>query len=181
MTVLKPLFGAEPMLEQALASLCAQDYPAFQVVFGVQDPADPAVAVVRRIQARFPQCDIALVVDPTPHGRNRKVGNLINMMAAARHDVLVIADSDVHAAPDYLTRIVAALEPAGDRSGDDAVCRSAVVAFIGRGARGHQHNPRLPAGRADGAGAWAAGLPGRHDGAAARDAGGDRRLSRAGA
>ena len=101
-TVLKPLHGDEPMLEQALASLCMQDYPCFQLVCGVQDPADPAIDVVRRLQARFPQCDIALVVDRTQHGENRKIGNLMNMLPAAKHDVLVIGDSDVHVPADYL-------------------------------------------------------------------------------
>ena len=113
MTVLKPLHGDEPLLEEALASVCRQDYPAWQVVFGVQDAADTALPVVRRLQARFPDCDIAVVVDPTPHGPNRKVANLINMLPAAKHDVLVIADSDVHVAPDWLRRLVAALEGPG--------------------------------------------------------------------
>ncbi|MGH7155392.1 MAG: bacteriohopanetetrol glucosamine biosynthesis glycosyltransferase HpnI, partial [Acetobacteraceae bacterium] len=111
--VLKPLYGDEPLLEQALESLCRQRYEEFQIVFGVQDFADPAAAVVRRLQSRFPVRDIALVIDPTQHGPNRKVGNLINMLPAARHDVLVIADSDLHVAPDYLDRLVAALEPPG--------------------------------------------------------------------
>ncbi len=113
MTVLRPLCGDEPLLEQALASACAQDYPCFQVVFGVQDPADPALDVVRRVQARFPTCDIAVMVDGGTPGRNRKVANLTSMMRAARHDVLVIADSDVHAAPDYLRRIAACLAVPG--------------------------------------------------------------------
>jgi ceramide glucosyltransferase len=108
-TLLKPLCGDEPLLEQALASCCRQDYPRFQVVFGVQDQADPALAVVERLRARFPECDIAVVADPTPHGPNRKIGNLINMLPAARHDVLVFSDSDVHAGPGYLDRLVAAL------------------------------------------------------------------------
>jgi ceramide glucosyltransferase len=108
-TVLKPLHGDEPLLEAALATLCRQDFPQFQIVFGVQEATDPAVAVVHRLQARFPKLDIALVVDGTLHGRNRKVGNLINMMRVARHDILVIADADVHARPDYLDRLVAAL------------------------------------------------------------------------
>ncbi len=112
-SVLKPLYRDEPLLEQALASVCAQDYPRFQVVFGVQDPADPALDAVRRVRARFPEADIAVVVDDSAPGRNRKVANLTNMLPAARHDVLVIADSDVHAAPDYLRRLAAALEPAG--------------------------------------------------------------------
>lgn len=108
-TVLKPLCGDEPLLEQALATVCGQDYPAFQIVFGVQDPADPALAVVRRLQSRFPDCDIGVVIDPTQHGRNRKVGNLMNMLRAARHPVLVIADGDVHVPADWLDRLVAAL------------------------------------------------------------------------
>ncbi len=112
-TVLKPLHGDEVLLEAALASICAQDYPRFQVVFGVQGSADPALAVVRRLQARFAEVDIAVVVDATRHGRNGKVSNLINMLPAARHDVLVIADSDVHAAPDYLRQLVAALTQPG--------------------------------------------------------------------
>ncbi|MCW3476933.1 bacteriohopanetetrol glucosamine biosynthesis glycosyltransferase HpnI [Limobrevibacterium gyesilva] len=112
-TVLKPLHGDEPMLEQALASLCAQDYPDYQIVFGVQNPADSALAVVERLRARFPGRDIAVVVDPAAHGSNHKVSNLINMLPAARHDVLVIADSDVHCAPDYLEQIVRSLAVPG--------------------------------------------------------------------
>src|SRR5689334_18792564 len=76
-TVLKPLYGEEPLLEAALASVCRQDYPEWQVVFGVQRPDDPALAAVRRVQALFPGCDIAVVVEPARHGANGKVGNLI--------------------------------------------------------------------------------------------------------
>ena len=110
-TVLKPLHGDEPMLEDALASICAQDYPDFQVVFGVQDHADTALPVLRRLSARFPHVDIAVVIDRAHHGENRKIGNLINMLGQARHDVLVIGDSDMHVAPDYLRHLVAALAP----------------------------------------------------------------------
>ena len=112
-TVLKPLHGDEPLLEEALVTVCRQHYPAWQVVFGVQDPADSALPVVRRVQARFPDCDIAVVVDPTGHGPNRKVANLINMLPAAKHAMLVIADSDLHVAPDWLRRLAAALEAPG--------------------------------------------------------------------
>jgi ceramide glucosyltransferase len=108
-TILKPLHGAEPMLEEALASVCAQRYGEYQVVFGVQNPADPALAVVQRLRARFPACDIAVVVDAATHGENRKVGNLINMLPAAKHDVLIIADSDVRCAADFLEHVVATL------------------------------------------------------------------------
>jgi ceramide glucosyltransferase len=112
-TVLKPLHGAEPMLEAALATLCVQDHPDYQIVFGVQDRADPAVAVVDRLRARFPEREIALVVDPTRHGANGKVGNLINMLPAARHPILAIADSDLHVRPDYLSRLLVALAEPG--------------------------------------------------------------------
>lgn len=112
-TVLKPLHGDEPLLERALASYCAQDYPAFQLVFGLQDAADPALAVLARLRTRFPHVDMAVVVDPAPHGANRKIANLINMLPYARHDVLVISDSDMHAAPDYLDHLVASLATPG--------------------------------------------------------------------
>lgn len=112
-TVMKPLCGGEPLLEAALASICGQDYPAFQVVFGVQDEDDPALLVVRRVQRRFPACDIAVTVNAALHGSNRKVSNLINMMPKARHDVLVFSDSDLHVPPDYLDGIVARLEQPG--------------------------------------------------------------------
>ena len=112
-TILKPLCGDEPLLEEALASCCCQTYPAFQIVFGVQDRADPALAVAQRLQDRFPRCDITIVVDDTPHGPNRKIANLINMLPSARHDVLVICDSDLHVTPDYLEQLVAALEVPG--------------------------------------------------------------------
>jgi ceramide glucosyltransferase len=108
-TILKPLHGDEPLLEQALASVCAQDYPEYQVVFGVNDAADPALRVVTRLRARFPDCDIAVVVNPARHGTNGKVGNLINMLPHAKHAVLAIADSDLHVQPDYLARLADAL------------------------------------------------------------------------
>ncbi len=105
-TVLKPLHGAEPLLVEALSSLCEQDYPpGFQIVFGVHHDADPAIAVVRTIQERYPGREIELVIDQTRHGANPKIGNLINMLPMARHDILVLADSDVHTRPDYLRHL----------------------------------------------------------------------------
>ncbi len=112
-TLLKPLHGNEPMLEEALASFCAQDYPVMQIVFGVQDASDAAIAVVNRLRRRFPAMDMELVIDPTPHGTNRKVANLINMFPSARYNLLVISDSDMHAPPDHLARVVDALAVPG--------------------------------------------------------------------
>ncbi len=112
-TILKPLHGDEPLLEEALASFCAQDYPQFQIVFGLQDPADPALHVIRRLNARFPHVDIDVVIDPAQHGVNRKISNLINMYPRAKHDLLVMADSDIHAPPDYLAKLAAEIDHPG--------------------------------------------------------------------
>ena len=112
-TILKPLHGQEPLLAEALTTLCEQDYPAdFQIVCGVGDETDTAIPIVHALQAKYPHVDIALIVDSTSHGTNPKVGNLINMLPSARHDILVIADSDVHARRDYLRRMADALAPA---------------------------------------------------------------------
>lgn len=112
-SVLKPLCGAEPRLYDNLRSFFAQAHPAFQLVFGVRDPQDPAIAVVRRLQAEFPQVEAALVIDPRVHGANLKVSNLINLLPAARHDWLVLADSDIGAAPDYLEHVTLPLADPG--------------------------------------------------------------------
>ncbi len=108
-TVLKPLHGDEPLLEAALASLCALEHPGLQIICGVQNPADPALGVLARLKSRFPAADLAVVVDATAHGANRKVANLLNMLPAAKHGLLVIADSDVHVLPGYLDAIAATL------------------------------------------------------------------------
>ena len=84
-TVLKPVCGDEPLLEEAIQSFCVQDYPRFQLLIGAQDAGDPALDVARRLQAKFPTCDIGIVIDPALHGPNRKVSNLMNMLAAAKH------------------------------------------------------------------------------------------------
>ncbi len=108
-TVLKPLCGAEPGLYENLRSFCRQDYPEFQIVFGVCDRDDPALTVVARLVEEFPNVPIDVVVDPRQHGGNRKVSSLINMLGRARHDVLVMADSDAYVGPDYLATVTTPL------------------------------------------------------------------------
>jgi ceramide glucosyltransferase len=108
-TVLKPLCGAEPATYECLRSFCEQDYSRFQIVFGVSDSHDPAIAVVRRLQREFPGRDLNIAIDGRQHGSSPKVSNLINMMALARHDYLVIADSDVRVTRGYLAKVVAPL------------------------------------------------------------------------
>lgn len=114
LTVLKPLYGAESELDLNLVSFCSQDYGgSVQLVFGVHDPADPATAAVSRLRERFPDREIALVADPGGDGINPKISNLIHMMRHARHDVLVVSDSDIRVGPDYLSEVVAALATPG--------------------------------------------------------------------
>jgi ceramide glucosyltransferase len=112
-TILKPLHGDEPLLEEALASFCAQDYPTLQIIFGLQDPADPALPVVRRLRDRFPNVEVDIVVSSTTHGLNRKISNLINMLPLARHEVVLIADSDMHVPNQHVSRVMEVLQQPG--------------------------------------------------------------------
>lgn len=113
-TLLKPLCGLEPNLYENLESFCRQDYAGpVQIVFGIQSAADPAIAVVERLQAAHPSLRIDLVIDARQHGSNRKVSNLINMAERVAHAVVVLADSDMVVRPDYLERVVAALSQPG--------------------------------------------------------------------
>ncbi|MFM0696289.1 bacteriohopanetetrol glucosamine biosynthesis glycosyltransferase HpnI [Paraburkholderia graminis] len=108
-SVLKPLCGVEPRLYENLRSFCEQRLDHFQLVFGVGSADDPAIAVVRRLQAAYPMLEIELVIDARVHGSNLKVSNLINMAERARHDAIVIADSDIAVEADYLCAVAAPL------------------------------------------------------------------------
>lgn len=113
-TVIKPLHGVEPGLFENLASFCRQDYPGpVQILLGVADPRDPAIAVVEQVRQAFPQAVLELVVDARRHGTNRKVSNLINMAERIRHDVVVFSDSDVRVPADHLRQMVAELQAPG--------------------------------------------------------------------
>ena len=109
-SILKPLHGEEPGLFENLRSFAEQDYPAWQIVLGVNDPQDGALDAARALIRDFPAGDVALVVDRRSCGGNRKVSNLENMLPAARHDILVLADSDMRVERDYLAAITAPLE-----------------------------------------------------------------------
>ncbi len=112
-SVLKPLCGVEPLTGLALESFFLLNYPDYELIFGVQDAADPVLEVLATLRARYPGRAVRLVVDPTQYGTNRKVSNLINMQRAARHEILVISDADIHVPPYFLDRVVAALEGEG--------------------------------------------------------------------
>ena len=113
-TILKPLSGAEPGLRDNLSSFCAQDYPgSVQILFGVQDPGDAAIPVVRAILADSPGRDLELVVDPRRHGANGKVSNLINLAAQIKHEIVLLADSDIRVEADHLSSVIGALSQPG--------------------------------------------------------------------
>ncbi len=106
-SILKPLHGAEPGLYQNLRSFAEQDYPARQIVLGIDDPQDGALDAARALLRDFPGSDVTLVVDPRIRGGNRKVSNLENMLPAVRHDILVLADSDMRVDRRYLAAVTA--------------------------------------------------------------------------
>jgi ceramide glucosyltransferase len=113
-TILKPLHKGEPDLLQNLETFFAQKYPgAVQIVFGVHDENDPAVKVVRELQARYPYFDTAMVADAALYGANAKVSNLINMLPVAKHDTLVLSDSDIAVGPLWLSQVTNALARPG--------------------------------------------------------------------
>ena len=112
-SILKPLHGAEPGLYENLRSFVDQDYPQLQIVLGVRHPADSALPIARALIADRPLGDIALIVDPRAGGSNLKVANLENMLPAARHPVLVLADSDMRVDPSYVAGLAGLLADPG--------------------------------------------------------------------
>jgi len=110
-TLLKPLYQAEPGLRENLESFFVQDYVApVQIVFGVHDDSDPAIAVVRSLQKKYPQIDSIIVADPARAGASAKVSNLVNMLPSAKHDILVVSDSDIAVPRHWLSVVAGALE-----------------------------------------------------------------------
>lgn len=103
---LKPLRGTDPDLYESFRSHCLLDYPEYELVFGVSDPGDPAVELVERLKAEFPGHIIRLVVCPKVLGTNLKVSNLVQMLPLARHEFLLVNDSDIRVDPDYLRRVM---------------------------------------------------------------------------
>ena len=106
-SILKPLRGVDPQMYESFRSHCVQKYPQYEIIFGVGEADDPAVEAVQRLIREFPQCPIQLVVCPQVLGNNRKTSNLVQMLAHAKYDHLLINDSDIYVAPDYLRQVMA--------------------------------------------------------------------------
>ncbi len=111
-SILKPVRGLDPHFYEAIRSHAVQDYPEFEILFGLSDPADPARKEIERLQAEFPERRIRIVHSETkmPNG---KVGVLIDLAAEASHPLLLAGDSDVRVPAEYLKRLVAPLEVPG--------------------------------------------------------------------
>jgi len=108
-SILKPLKGTDPEIYQSFRRHCLQDYPEYEIIFGVHDPNDPAIESVRQLQREFPDRRIQMVVCREILGANVKVSNLAQMLRAASYDHLIVNDSDIRVEPDYLWRVIAPL------------------------------------------------------------------------
>lgn len=112
-SILKPLKGVDANLKENLRSLFRQDYPAFEIILGTEDAADPALLVAQRVAGEFPQVRAIVLSDSASLGWNPKVNNLANLQKRASHPLILISDSNVRAPADYLKDLVAHRERAG--------------------------------------------------------------------
>jgi ceramide glucosyltransferase len=111
-SILKPVRGLDPDMLAALISQAEQDYPEFEILFGANDPDDPAIPVIQQLREAFPKLRVELFIGAEP-AHNAKVGVLANLAQHARFPVWVVSDSDIRVTPDYLRRIASPLKDSG--------------------------------------------------------------------
>lgn len=112
-SILKPLKGADPEMYKALRSHCVQNYPQYEILFGITDANDPAVEVIARLKQEFPESRIKIVRCEKRLGANGKISSLAQMVPQATHEILLVNDSDIWVGPDYLRTVVMELEQPG--------------------------------------------------------------------
>ena len=106
-SILKPVKGADANSYEAFRSYCLQDYSGeYQIIFGVNDAADPAISLVQKLIAEFPARDIRLVICSEVFGTNRKVSNLIHLLREAKYDYVLVNDGDIHVLHGYLSSVL---------------------------------------------------------------------------
>jgi ceramide glucosyltransferase len=134
-SILKPLCGADPNAYESLRSHCTQDYPDYEIVFGVNDPEDAAIPIVERLIREFPERRIQLVVCRKVLGSNYKISNLIQMSPLATHEYLLVNDSDIAVHPRYLRDVMNEFEHS----------RTGMTTCLYRGVAGQTLGARLEA------------------------------------
>jgi ceramide glucosyltransferase len=135
LSILKPIKGLDRDTYQNYASFCTQDYPEYEILFNAGDDNDPAILVIRRLMQDFPQRQIRLFVGAKHVGTLDKVNKLARMSQEARHDLLVVSDSDIRVGPEYLKAIAAPfIDP-----------QTGVVTCLYRGLTGHALGSQLEA------------------------------------
>ncbi|MBK68842.1 MAG: hypothetical protein CMF54_03520 [Legionellales bacterium] len=105
-SILKPIYGLDPEMYINLKSFCLQNYPKYQIIFGLQDVNDEALPIVKKIIKELNDVDISFIINTERHGTNHKVSNLINMCPSIKYEFMLIADSDMHVNENYLSQVI---------------------------------------------------------------------------
>ncbi len=105
-TILKPVHGMEPRLEETLESFFRQDYPEFEIIFGARNGEDRSLDVIAKLRAKYPQVRTRVVISGDPSWPNAKVFSLAKMMGSSDHSYFIISDSDVLVGPDFLRNVI---------------------------------------------------------------------------
>jgi ceramide glucosyltransferase len=109
-TLLVPLHGAEPLLEENLRAFAEQNYPELQLVLGVAGAGDAALPIARKVAAAFPERRIDIDIGEVAGARNPKLANVLSMMRLVRNNTLILADSDTRVDADYVRAVTAPLQ-----------------------------------------------------------------------